>query len=163
MKKISIILVIAMIICALSFAGCAKGEGDDTTAESVTAETAEATENETAGDATEAPVTEKIPDETFAPIEGLETVSTEFSKDEIGTKFNSKTYKFIKSKLFKKGDESLHWYEFFNACVEGEIDVNSVEARSYAESCFDFFTENDLADEAAQAKALLDAAGERAN
>lgn len=167
MKKISVILVIAMIICALSFAGCAKGEDADTAAESDTAETAEATESETAGetagDVTEAPATEKTPDETFAPLEGLETVSVEFSMDDVGTKFNSKTYKFIKSKLFKNGDESLHWYEFFNACVEGEIDVTSVEARSYVESCFAFFTESELTDEAAQAKALLDATEERAN
>ena len=77
----------------------------------------------------------------------------------VGDKFTTKSYKFIKNNPFKTEDGySYNWYEFFNACVTGELNVKDEACQKYAAECLGYFEEFGLDDEASQATTLIEAA-----
>ncbi len=159
MKKL-IILMLVLALSAVALLGCEKEETAPDTTDSAE-NTAVATEP--VDETTEEPAdTKATPDETFAPIENLEPVATDFSSSDIGTRYSSKGYKYLKANHFKKDDANYNWYEFYNACVAGELNVASEDAVSYINKCLDDFSKYGLEDEATQARALL-AAAESAN
>lgn len=162
MKKItSLLLTLLLVLSVACLASCesaAPAEGGTETESAAPTDTEdEKTETESESEAESETETEPAP---VADGLALDTVSEEFDSTMIGGKFTTKSYKYIKSNLFKSSTTGFkyNWYEFYNACVTGVLDITDAECLSYAEECLAFFNENELPDEAAQATALIGAA-----
>ncbi len=164
MKKITSLLLTLLLVltiaCLASCESAAPAEGGTETESAAPTDTDEALT-----DTESAPSTEGDTESETAPAPigdglALDTVSEEFDSTMIGGKFTTKSYKYIKSNLFKSSTTGFkyNWYEFYNACVTGVLDITDAECLSYAEECLAFFNENELPDEAAQATALIGAA-----
>ncbi|MBR0303180.1 MAG: hypothetical protein IJQ80_04970 [Clostridia bacterium] len=69
---------------------------------------------------------------------------------------NSKAYKALKKKIYTNANGSYNWYEFYNGCILGTVDITEDNAVKYTKDCLALFLDNDLPEEAARAKALLD-------
>jgi len=172
-KLISLIIAIIMISSVLL---CACG-GDETKETALESETEVVTDDVT-DDATEAGTAATETDAETAdteegaaepagtkdeanPFEDLETVSEEFSVTDVGTKYeNSRQYNFIKKFRFQSGDNDYSWYEFYNACIAGEIDFTDPSVAEYAETGLEAFEEYGLEDETAQAKTVVELLGD---
>ena len=153
-KILAFLIAAIVILSALMLASCENStNGKDSDTE---IDTAEATEPAESGDESE---TETETRERIYDTLPLETVSEEFDATMIGDKYTTKSYKFIKNNLFKSNDGvSYNWYEIFNACVTGELNVKDEDCQSYAAECLEYFEEFGLEDEAAQATTLIEAA-----
>ena len=162
MKKItSLLLATLLVLSIVCLAACDGAKAAESETESESAATTdtedENTETESESEAESETETEPAP---VADGLALDTVSEEFDSTMIGGKFTTKSYKYIKSNLFKSSTTGFkyNWYEFYNACVTGVLDITDAECLSYAEECLAFFSENELPDEAGQATALIGAA-----
>lgn len=161
---IAIIMISSVLLCACG--GETKETGtevvtDDATDDATEADTA-ATHPDTAPADTEESAAEPAGTEDAPnPFEDLETVSEEFSVADVGTKYdNSRQYNFIKKFRYQSGDCDYSWYEFYNACIAGEIDFTDPSVAEYAEACLEAFEEYELEDEAAQAKTVAELLGD---
>ena len=164
MTKIISLLIITALAAALILSSCGS-RPEDRSAETDPAateteapvETEAATdtekEAETSGE-TEQP--ETADDNYVNPLEGAETVSEEFEMTEENG-MSMEEYKFLKRAFFSKGDKDYNWFEFYNACVSGELRLTDVEVADYIKDCSELFAENDFESEAAQAEILLEA------
>ena len=162
-KLLALILVSAIILASALLASC-EGKTADTESASDTAEATGTVGSDTGTDVeteTETETeTEKETEKANFDALSLETVSEEFDSSMIGEKFTTKSYKFIKNNLFKSKTNgfSYNWYEFYNACVTGVLDVKSEESLAFIEKCLPYFEEFGLEDEISQARALAEAA-----
>ena len=162
-KLLALALAALMIIASLFLASC-EGKTADTESGSDTAEATKPVESETETESETAieteSETEKETEKRDYDALSLETVSEEFDSSMIGEKFTTKSYKFIKNNLLKSKTNgfSYNWYEFYNACVTGVLDVKSEESLAFIEKCLPYFEEFGLEDEISQARALAEAA-----
>ena len=168
MKKITYIVVFALIavLTTALLAGCGTEDekpADDTGA-STDVQSAENTPSDVTADvpSTDAPSDSISDTESTAyanPLEGYETLSEDYSvaNDENGV--SMREYKFYRTHQFDKGDGTTYsWFQFYNACVTGELKLNDPAVIEYAEDCYDFFEDNEVPRELEHAKTLLDAA-----
>ncbi|MBQ7714585.1 MAG: hypothetical protein IJT70_01815 [Clostridia bacterium] len=160
MKKLSsIILALLLALSVALFAGCGDKEKGDP----------QGTENASTGSVQTStdPGSAETPDKESAnalqseALEGLESVEEDLSGDDvISGKYDSSAYNFLKRSRFSSGDKEYSWFEFYNACLTGEIDLTDPEAVIFAKRCLEFFTENELEEETAQANSIIEAAKE---
>ena len=160
-KFLLIFALVAALSASLFLAGCGSDSKDapsaDTAVQSTAAGTDSASSGTTSDSGSAAPQTEDAPDVPYVnPLEGKETVSEEFA---VGENLSLRQYKLLKSMLFEdKGGKSYNWYEFYNACIRGEIKLTDTDAVTYAGDSFEFFEEFGMENEMAQAQTVVDAA-----
>ena len=187
MKTVRIILcmllTVAVVSAALLLASCgsepekaadaaesseATEDADITGADDAqsSSETGAETEAATAGSETETEATpagseaETEPGATGEPyenpLEGFETVSEELEIDEENG-MSMAEYRLLKRMLFTTGEKEYTWFEFYNACVSGELRLTDPDVAEYLNECSGIFAENGFENEAAQANAILEA------
>ena len=106
----------------------------------------------------------EIPDET-ADSAGAsdDTSDTDNSFDTISDEdmrkiLSSRIYNMLYKRYYRNKNGSYNWYEFYNGCILGTVDLTSDGAIEYAKSRYSFFIANDLPEEAEQARTVLEAA-----
>ncbi len=168
MKKTALIIIFALVaaLTASLLAGCGADNKDgnadtDAKTEAQSAENAPADTDKSPD--TDAPAQSDAQTDGGAtyvnPLEGYETLSEDYSvaNDENGV--SMREYKFYRTHQFDKGDGTTYsWFQFYNACVTGELRLNDQAVVEYAEDCYDFFEDNEVQRELEHAKTLLDAA-----
>ncbi len=155
---ISFILILTVAFSAL-LSGCgAKDDDADKQADGTAA-------NISAVPADSVPATDAPSDtaETEAPyvnpVEGLETVGEDLkvALDESG--LSMREYKLLKANLYTDAaGKEYNWFEFYNACIRGELKLTDPAVVEFAQSLIEDFENQDLPLEKEQAETLINAA-----
>ncbi len=163
MKKTAKIMTGVMLILTitvLAFCSCGGSDAKKTKPDNVpdtsvvTGGTAADT-SERSADGSDA-VSETEDDGYVNPLEGAETVSEEIELNE-EEGMSMAEYRLLKKSYFTAGDKKYTWFEFYNACVTGELKLTDPNVADFINECNDVFVENEFKTEADQAAVLVEA------
>ncbi len=85
----------------------------------------------------------------------LDKADTSVDDGELTEKVGMKGMRLLKGYLYDNGGTKITWYEFYNSCVDGNIDPRSDSARQYTESILEYFKEYGMQEEITRAENLL--------
>ena len=156
MRKLISLLIITALAAALILSSCGASGDKSAETDAAATETEAATDTGTETDAVDTDQPETADDSYVNPLEGAETVSEEFEMNEENG-MSMTEYKFLKRAFFSKGDKDYNWFQFYNACVRGELKLTDAEVADYIKDCSELFAENEFETEAAQAESLHEA------
>ncbi|MBE6562251.1 MAG: hypothetical protein E7660_00775 [Ruminococcaceae bacterium] len=96
-------------------------------------------------------------------ITGFEKVDVELAEDLALSKGARAFMILSKHKFILHEGHEMNWYEFYNGCIDGTVGNDKDAILSYAMDSLEQFEKLSLTEEAAQAKAIIDAMGGNAN
>lgn len=91
----------------------------------------------------------------LSPFDGFSEIAATEESVDAHTFATSAIKSYILINVFKSGDEELNWYEFYNACIEGEIDPRVGAAKEFLSEAYGFFDKNGYTEGKEQAQLLL--------
>ena len=164
---LTVILVLALS-ASLFLAGCGSDSGsesaagitDEQSAAPDTTGTPSQTAPDTAEQSSEAPsdsTTEETP--YVNPLEGYAELPEDISVSNEEGGISMREHRFYKTSVYEKEDGTAYnWFQFYNACVRGELRLDDPAVLDYAEMCLEFFTEYDVPAQQPNAETLINAA-----
>lgn len=143
MKKLITLLLAASLLATSAFMlfSC----NDSTEEPDDTAVTTEATDDTTAS-------AEDTKENPLANLEKLpENISELVSEGELSL-VSSKA---ILALVYTQGETSYNWNTFYNACIDGTIDLSAAEIKPYLDKCLNLFETQSMSEQEEQVKAVM--------